>query len=172
MTKKELKNISFETVNEIELKLKLSKYIAECGFDKALSLFTFKNKLLLTSCDIDENLFNKILFKNYIFYINNQYQNNTYKLPNNDDETITMFNYYIENNNFKEAFNIFENSNTVYQTLCILYVNDINKSDFTKINKIKDENINDVYDKLSILNNLNLTFKRDNIKIYQKVSTR
>ena len=136
MTKKELQNISFEEVNEQQLKLNLIKYIEEYGFNKALYLLSIKNKLLLNSCNIDDNSFNQILFKNYIFHTNNKNEQIDLHITNNDQETINMFKSSIDNNNFEEAFKIFGNNYVVYQLLCILYMNEVNNTDLVKIDRI------------------------------------
>jgi len=172
MTKNDLISISFEENNEKELKSKLIETINLYGSNKALYLLTVKNQLLLNSCGIDENTFNNILFKNYILCLNNTDNICTFSLSKKDTEKVNTFNEQILLNNIDKAFNIFSKNYIVYQLLCHVYFNNINKKNFEKINGIHDKDIDSVYDRIMLLNNANLAFKREEIKVRQRVSSK
>ena len=172
MIREEILNLSLTNNKEKKLKLKLIEKVEESDISKIFYILAIKNQLLLNSCNINENEFNKILFKNYIYFLNTNKKFNIEKLAELDKETINIFKTNIENNNFEEALQIFLNNSIIYQYLCALYVKDINASEIHKINRIEDQNLTNVYQKLQIINGMNLTYQPNNIKIYQKISSK
>lgn len=172
MTKNDLINISFEENSEKELKAKLIETINLYGANKALYLLTVKNQILLSTCGIDENTFNNILFKNYILCLNNTDNKYTFSLSKKDKEKVNAFDAQISLNNIDNAFEIYGKNYVVYQLLCQVYFNNINKKNFEKINGIHDKDIDSVYDRIMLLNSANLTFKREEFKVRQRVSSK
>ena len=171
MTKKELLEISFEKDNEKMLKSYLIKQEKEYGFNKAFLLLAVKNQILLNSYDIDENSFNQMLFKNYIYSIYDENKIEFEELDEFSKEIINIFNFFIETNNLEEALYIYKNYPIIYQILCTIYIRNLYRSEENKINKINNENIDNIYNKISLLNNTDLSFKREeNVKALKKVS--
>jgi len=172
MNKIELLSFNFESNNEKALKAKLNQFYNENGFSQTVYLLAIKNQLLLNSCDIDDNLFNKILLKNYIYFLNSANKLNFDSLSYNTKQLIDSFNSLIEKNEFDKAYNIYSNNDTIYNLLCGIYVKGSHKTEAYKISKIDDKNIETVYEKLSLLENANLNFEKEKVKIYQKTSNR
>lgn len=169
---KEVQEFSFENNNENKLKLRLNEIVKEYNVNKAYSFLAIHNQLMLISCNIDENEFYHILFKNYIYFLNSNQTLNLEKLPKEYQNKINDFNYYIENANIEEAFNIFSSTNVIYQLLCSLYIKNLNKSEDEKLNEIPNEKLNNAFSQLSLLENATLNIKREKIKVYQKISSK
>ena len=159
MNKKDLFTISYPTGNEKKLKLFLNNTIAEYGITKTYNYLVFRNKLLLNSCNIDCNEFNHILFRNYIYILNNNSNFNFRKLSDMDKNTIEAFNNCINNNNFTEALELYSDSFLIHELLCYSYIINLQKNELDKINSISDAKANELYNKISILNNTDLTIK-------------
>lgn len=172
MTRKQLLEISFETDNEKKLKTNLIELLDEHGVNQTFLLLAIKNQLLLNGCAIDENAFNQILFRNYIYELNTPNELNFENFADEDKELIAVFNTCIENNNFEEAFKIFSSNNLIYQLLSTLYIKNLFKNETYKVSKIDNKQIDKVYKEISLLNDANLTIKRDKVKILQIVSTK
>lgn len=172
MTRNELLNFSFEENNEKNLKKDLIEKSIEYSFDKISSILTHKNKLILSSYNIDENTFNQMLFTNYIYFMNSSKKLNAEKLSDDDREIIELFNHYIETDCFEEAFKIYTNNFIIYDLLCMLYIKNLNETSQDKINQLDDKKIDKVYKKLSLLKNTNLTLERKHVKVLQKVSNK
>lgn len=151
---------------ETKLKLYLINKYEELGLDKTYLILAFRNQLLLNSCNIDENKFNYILLKNYIYFLNSKNNINFNNIQDKNKEMLIEFNNNIYNNDFAEALNLYEENVYLYEVLCSVYLKNLSKSEAEKINNIPQEKIDDVYKKISLLQETNLTFKRNNkIKI-------
>lgn len=172
MTKKEFLRNSFEENNEKKLKSIFINNANGYSFTEKVYFLAIKNQLLLASCNMDENEFNQVLFKNYIYFLNDSFKANIDALYQNNKEAIETFNSCIENNNFEEAFNIFANNNAIYQLLCIIYIKDLHKSEKYKASRIAISKIDDVSEKISLLKNTDLRVKRANVKVRQNYSAK
>jgi len=62
----EVLNMIFENKKENELKKALKRFIEEYGVEKTYLFLSTNNQILLNSCNIDENEFNQMYFKNYM----------------------------------------------------------------------------------------------------------
>lgn len=168
MNKIDLLNMSYPNENEKNLNLRLRERYQEYGYGKTFKALSYTNRLLLASCGIDENNFNYILLKNYIFFL---YSNNTNilnELSNEDKEIINNFNQCILNNNLEGALNLFMNNYVIYQLLCLVYINNLFKTEIEKVNDIQDELVDEVSIKLNLLKETNLSFESINNKKYCK----
>jgi len=171
MTKNELSQVAFNDKKEIKLKSKLMNLCEEYNTNKAFISLAINNQLLLNSCNIDENEFNQILFKNYILHANFFTPTFIENLKENELELLNTFNCYVMDNNFDEAFKIFANNNIIYQLLCKLYITDLVKTE--KLSNINERNIDSIYKRILLLKNTNLTFERESkLKIYFKESAK
>lgn len=172
MTKKEFIRNSFEENNEKKLKSIFINNANGYNFTEKVYFLAIKNQLLLASCNMNENEFNRVLFKNYIYFLNDSFKANIDALYENNKDDIEIFNTCIENNKFEEAFNIFTNNNAIYQLLCIIYIKDLHKSEKYKASRIAINKIDNVSEKISLLKNTDLRVKREKIKVYQKYSAK
>jgi len=168
---KSANNYSFRE-NERKLKSIFIKNANGYNLSEKLYFLAIKNQLLLASCDMDENTFNQMLFRNYIYFLNDSYRANLDALYSNNRESFKIFNTCIENNNFEEAFNIFANNNAIYQLLCFIYIKDLYKNEKYKASRVASANINDVAEKFSLLRNADLSVKREKVRILQNVSAK
>lgn len=167
MNKDKLLELCYQDNNEKKLKYNLLTNIDNAGFNKALKSFMYRNVILLNKCDIDDISFFNILVKNYILYL---YSANK-KI---DLSLIDEFNKCIINNNFNKAYDMYKNNNLVYEALCIIYMKGLDKSSSDKIDVIDSRKINEVTNKIVLLNNtiLEETKTSKNTKIYQKISNK
>jgi len=176
MNKHQLFTISYPSDNENKLKLFLTNSYLEYGVNKAYDYLTFRNQLLLNSCNIDENNFNYILFKNYIFFLSKHNLDlyfYLYTLPVKDREVIEIFNKCINNNDFKGALKLYSRSFFIHELLCSAYIKNLPIGELEKINNVHKDKVDDIYNKINILKNTDLSFVREqekNIKL--KVSNR
>ena len=167
MNKKDLFELCYQDNKEKKLKYNMLNKVNEMGFNKALNSFIFRNMIILNKCDIDDVSFFNILAKDYILY--------SYSANRNIDLSILeKFNKAIANNNFNEAYNIYLNNSNVYELLCIIYMNGLNKSLKEKIDVVDSRNINEALNKIKLLKSSNLENSKNqvNTKIYQKISNR
>lgn len=163
MNRNELLELCYQDNKEKKLKHILFNKINEDGFNKVVNLFIYRNVITLSRCDINDESFFNILTRNYIL---NMYNENN----NIDLSMISEFNNMIKNNDYNNAFDMFLNNNDVYESLCLNYMNNIAKSNKEKVNSINSKDINEVYNKLSLLNNTKLenAKKLTNNKILKK----
>lgn len=168
MNKIDLLNMSYPNDNEKILNLRLREKYQEYGYEKTFKSLSYTNQLLLASCGIDENSFNYILLKNYIFFL---YSNNTNilnDLSNEDKEIINNFNQCILNNNLEGALNLLMNNYVIHQLLCLVYINNLSKTEIEKVNVIQDELVDEVFVKINLLKENNLSFESIANKKYSK----
>ena len=168
MNKIDLLNMSYPNENEKILNLRLRERYQDYGYEKTFITLSYTNQLLLASCGIDENSFNYILLKNYIFFL---YSNNTNilnELSNKDKEIINNFNQCILNNNLEGTLNLLMNNYVIHQLLCLVYVNNLSKNEIEKVNVIQDELVDEVSVKINLLKENNLSFESIANKKYSK----
>lgn len=167
MNKDKLLELCYQDNNEKKLKYNLLNNIDNAGFNKALKSFMYRNVILLNKCDIDDVSFFNILTKNYTLYL---YSANK-KI---DLSLIDEFNKCIINNDFNKAYDMYKNNTLVYEVLCITYMKGLDKSLNDKIDVIDSRKINEVANKISLLDNTvledNKTSKKT--KVYHKISNR
>lgn len=164
----EVLNMIFENKKENELKKALKKFIEEYGVEKTYLFLSINNQILLNSCDIDENEFNQILFKNYMLSPEGLDNINMERLSEQEKTSINMFKATMRCNNFDSAFYIFSSRRIVYQLLCMLYVSDLSKNE-----KVDNKHFNNegVIQRIVYLKSKDLSFHREkDIKVRQKVS--
>lgn len=173
MLNNEIKSFSFEKDNELKLKSELTKFFNESGYEKAFFILSSRNDLLLKKCNIDQSEFVKILFKNYMYYVAKNEELNIKGLDDIEKRMINDFDYCIKNNDFNEALNIGSNCYTVYQILCLLYINNLGKNDKDKLIMINKDKVMNTCRKIALLDNTNFNIKRKEYKkIHQIVSNR
>ena len=146
MNRQDLLDLSYPSDNEKKLKLSLRTICEKYGFNKAFISLSYTNQFLLNKCNIDENDFNYILFKNYILTLSN---------------TINLiFNQYIVNNDIENALCLYENNYTIYQLLCLSYIKNLSKSEHDKIMQLPETTIKETEEKIKLLQNMDLSFKK------------
>lgn len=166
MNRNELLELCYQDNKEKKLKNILFDRIVEAGLNKTVNMFIYRNVLTLTKCNIDDISFFNILTRSYIL---NQYNENNKE----DFSMISEFNNMVNNNDYTSAFDMFLNNNTVYETLCLNYMNNVATTNRDKVNSINSKNINEVYNKLTLLNNTKLENKKQLVHTKkQKVSER
>jgi len=161
MNKNDLLNISYPNDNEKILNFRLREKLEQYGFEKTFKTLSYTNQLLLNSCNVNENDFNYILIKNYLFFLNGNNNSFFEKLSDNDKDIIKNFNKFINNNDFEGALDIYMNNYVIHQLLCLVYMKNISKTESEKINELSEDVINDVYTKINLIKNADLSFKRN-----------
>ena len=169
MNREDLLTLSYPTDNEKKLKLFLNNTILEYGLSKTYNYLVFRNQLILNSFSIDENDFNHILFRNYIYILNNNSNFNFQKLSDKDKNTIETFNSCINDNDFVKALEVYSNSFLIYELLCYSYIKNLQKNELNKINGISDTKVDEIFNKIKVLKSTNLTFEKE---VPKKVKTR
>ena len=173
MNKKDLLNLSYPNDSEKKLKLLLNNQSENYSLGKAFMTLSRNNVFLLNQCEIDENNFNYILFKNYIYFLNSKkeikFENFFSKNQDIMKTIINEFNNHIKNNDFEGALKIYENSYPIYELLCFIYIKNLNKNEIEKINQVPNNLTNNIYEKISLLQNTDLSFKRNNNKKLEKI---
>lgn len=164
MNKEDLFTISYPTDNEKKLKSVLNNSNLEYGLTKTYDYLAFRNQLLLKSCNIDENEFSYILFRNYIYFLNNASNFNLDKLSERDKDTIEEFNKLINSNDFIGAMEMYSDNFLIHELLCNAYIKNLQKTELDKINGVCDSKVEDIFNKISILKNTDLTFNRETPK--------
>lgn len=164
----EVLNMIFENKKENELKKALKRFIEEYGVEKTYLFLSTNNQILLNSCNIDENEFNQILFKNYMLSPEGLDNINMERLSEQEKTSVNMFKATMRCNNFDSAFYIFSNKRIVYQLLCMLYVNDLAKNEKVDNKRFNNEG---VIQRIVYLKSKDLSFHREkDVMIRQKVS--
>lgn len=159
---------------EKKLNLLILEKTKMLGLDKVTLTLANNNQLILNSCEIDEDLFVKILFKNYVCYIN-EYKSVTIEIDYKKElDTIKAFNKCVENNDFEKAFEIYNYNYTIHVLLCNTYINNLYlNSLYNSNNSFEDKNLTNVNEKISLIENYSfIQEKKNNTKVLQRVSTR
>ena len=164
MNRQDLLDLSYPSDNEKKLKLSLRTICEKYGFNKAFISLSYTNQFLLNKCNIDENDFNYILFKNYILTLSNTINLNSLlndsSLTNDEIVDILIFNQYIVNNDIENALCLYENNYTIYQLLCLSYIKNLSKSEHDKIMQLPETTIKETEEKIKLLQNMDLSFKK------------
>lgn len=164
----EVLKMIFENKNEERLKKALKKFITDYGVEKTYLFLSTNNQILLNACNINENEFNQILFKNYMLSTDGLDNINMERLSEQERISIRMFKTAMRCNNFDSAFYIFSNKRIVYQLLCMLYVNDLAKNETVDNKRFNNEG---VIQRIVYLKSKDLSFHREkDVMIRQKVS--
>lgn len=174
MTKESLLNIVYSDASEEKLKSALMERIEKYGFESTFLNLVYTNQLLLNSCGINGEMLNKMLFKNYILNQNSITPKvNILEVSIDDQKIIERFNRYIENNDFINAFDVYEKHFVVFAYLCLSYLKNLKKSNNALVNEICSNKVNYVYNQLLVLSHTNLKSKEIPIKkVRQIVSER
>lgn len=173
MSIKELILLTSKTYNETSLISLLNKLGTE-NSDIALSeTLAFKNSLLLNKCEMNNNLLNQVLLKNYILYLF------TDKTEKNGNKHRQKLENTVLSGNIMEALNMLNNDIAVKYYLSYLYIISNKTNNARGILEIKESDYNKVVNLLeqinyitSYINSKDAENKRTLTKVKQTVSDR
>lgn len=164
MNKRDILLLCCPTDNEKKLVSLLMNYNKEHGNKLTAEILAFKNSILLSKTDLNNDKLNQLLLKNYVLYLFSQ----EYKEKN-------VFNNSILNNDLNTALKLLNNDMSVRYSLAYVYVKTINKGTIARGLKINKEDYTKVCSLLEEINfmatnnNKNTTRK---LKFRTKVSSR
>lgn len=132
---------------------------------------TNKKSLLQDVYKINDIAFYNILLKNYILSSNSTDSKiSTSEYKKTDQIILNKFNNFIEDNSLYDAINLIENNLIIFNYLCVSYIRNLHETNNSLIDKIPENRIKNIYNKILILNQIEIdTNKINHLKKYKLI---
>ena len=132
---------------------------------------TNKKSLLQDVYKINDIAFYNILLKNYILSSNSTDSKiSTSEYKKTDQIILNKFNNFIEDNSLYDAINLIENNLIIFNYLCVSYIRKLHETNNSLIDKIPENRIKNIYNKILILNQIEIdTNKINHLKKYKLI---
>jgi len=153
MNKKDLLLLASTTDNEKTLVSLLSKLNKSNSKELVAESLAFKNVLLLVKSDLNNNILNQLLLKNYVFFLFATNSNNIkYTKSSKEEGLITTFNNCLLNGNVEEAMNLLNKNISIKYYLSYIYVSTITEKGLYRVTNIQKDNYEQVGNLLEKIN--------------------
>lgn len=157
MLREKVKTLSYPSEVENKLKDILNQKNKYHNIYNVYLYLTSKNKLIQEVYKINNITFNNILLKNYILSKNSTSPKvDILEFNKSEQHILNQFNNYINDNSFYKAIDLIENNIVVFNYLCLSYIRNLNETNNSLIDKIPDNRLNQVYNKLLVLNQIEI----------------
>lgn len=144
MNKKDLLALCLPSDNEKKLNSLLTEYTYRYGYRESAKILAFKNSLLLTKTNLNNDALNGLLLKNYVLYL---FKNRTIEY--------SRFNSALLNNNIATILELLNHDASVKYFLSYIYINSDINTRFLKLQEKDYDKVGSLLEEINYVTNSN-----------------